>query len=478
MKPPRFWRSFRFRAILLASSLSTLLLVGFGVFAMAVITRISLDRMDSDILESARQYLRAEAGPRYWEDVEDTLGAIYGPDRVTLAVIARGNDQIFVSDNWPQGLDLDRFPNPAALPRPPRPPGPPTAREYFSFNNAGPLWRFCVVTTPGVTVVIGVDEARFREDIRQVRLAFLLVLPMGLLLTVVGGWFLTQRALRPLSALADVTERVTAQGLHERIRLEAQDQEFQRLIEVFNGMLERLDRSFTQATRFSADAAHELKTPMAVLQGELERGVQESSPGSDEQARYGRMLEQVNRLKGITRKLLLLATADAGQLQLKLDPFDLSSFLESAAEDVEIVAPHLRVKAKIQPGLGIMADGDLLRQLVQNLLTNATRYNIKNGKVELHLREFGEVIQLTVANSGPGIPPADRDRVFERFYRTDKARSRTKGGSGLGLSLAREIARAHGGDLFLEQTPPGLTAFTLELPNPHAVRTAGRRTLA
>lgn len=477
-----FWRSFRMRVVLLASTLSALLLIAFGFYAIAVITRISLDRMDTDLLEQGRKHLLSPGNARFWYGVEQELAAQYGTDRVALYVLGRGEREIYRTGNWPEDIDTSTFPRPEEAAIPPmdepelrrqgpggffrRPLRPPDAFEYFSWNTGGPVFRYCVMGCPHTTLAIGVDEARFREDVHRMRLALLLALPLGLLLTAAGSWFITQRALRPIATLADVTERLNARGLRERIHLRDQDVEFQRLINVFNDMLERLDRSFTQATRFSADAAHELKTPLAVLQGELERGVQESPVGSEEQARYGRLLEQVTRIKGITRKLLLLATADAGALRMQVEPFALTEFLEAACDDAGIVAPHLRIKKRLAERVLVMADGDLLRQLVQNLMMNAIRYNVPNGKIEVWLREFGEVIQLTISNSGPGIPPGERDRVFERFYRTDKARSRTKGGSGLGLSLAREIARAHGGDLYLEQTPPGITAFTLELPTP------------
>ena len=147
----------------------------------------------------------------------------------------------------------------------------PEAYEYFTYDHHGPRFRFCVVGNPHTTLALGVDEDRFREDIRRIQLALLFVLPLGLLLTASGSWYFTRRALRPIGMLADLTERINAQGLHERIRVKDGDAEFQRLITVFNGMLERLERSFTQATRFSADAAHELKTPLSLIRmfGEL-----------------------------------------------------------------------------------------------------------------------------------------------------------------------------------------------------------------
>lgn len=503
MRPVAPWRSFRLRMTLLTCFLSAGLLVGFGFYALQAVTRISLERMDSDLREAARRSIGRMHMDSQWERVQRELEAAYGAERFSFYAIDPGGT--FQSPNWPPDIDTQRFPVPSedgfdrrrgprgpgrgfgAPPTrgegPPRgdgfpgPPGPPEPREYFTWLREGEPWRFCVVASPHATVAIGVDEARFREDVRRVRAALLLALPLALLLALAGSWFISERALRPVRVLADLTERITAQGLHERIDLRGQDTEFQELINVFNGMLERLERGFQQATRFSADAAHELKTPLAVLQGELERGVQEAPVASDEQARYSRLLEQVTRLKGITRKLLLLSLADAGQIRLNLVPVNVTELVESIAEDAAALAPGIKVKRRIAPGLGTLADADLLRQLVQNLVTNALKYNDPDGKIELYLREHGETIQLTVSNTGPGIPPADRDRVFERFYRADKARARASGGAGLGLSLAREIARAHHGDLFLEQTPPGLTAFTLSIPNLNLQRTKRRALL-
>lgn len=487
MKTPfRPWRSFRVRMVILASTLSAALLVGFGMFAIEVITRVSMQRMDADLLDAARRNLIGPGSPQFWAGAERELNNLYGEGRVTLCVIGHDRYHVYQSENWPKELDWREFPGPEELGPPPFQPGrrddmqrrgprpprePPKAQEIFALWRGGERWRFVVICSHHSTLVIGADEGRFRHDVHRVRTALLLALPLGILLAAAGSWYFTQRALRPVRALADLTERMTARGLHERIEMPDGDVEFQRLLQVFNDMLDRLERSFTQATRFSADAAHELKTPLAVLQGELERGVQESVPGSEEQGRYSRLNEQVTRLKSITRKLLLLATADAGQLRLNLVPFDLSEAVESIAEDAGILAPQLTIKTNIAPRIHVLADGDLLRQLVQNLVMNAMKYNHKAGQVELHLREFGEHVQLTVTNTGRGIPPEHRDHIFERFYRADASRTRAHGGAGLGLSLAREIARAHRGELFLDQSPPGLTAFTLELPNPGLVKT-------
>jgi signal transduction histidine kinase len=207
-----------------------------------------------------------------------------------------------------------------------------------------------------------------------------------------------------------------------------------------------------------------LKTPLSILQGELEQALQEAETGSRQQQVYGELLEEVQRLKTIIRRLLLLSLADAGQLELNLRPLDLTATVNALREDLEVLAPRLTVDCDLQTEVWVQADAELLEQVLQNLASNAIKYNRDGGTIALSLRKDAEVAWLTVSNTGPGIPPEDRERVFDRFYRVDKARSREVEGVGLGLSLAREIALAHHGDLLLTDSAPGLTVFVLTLP--------------
>ena len=229
-------------------------------------------------------------------------------------------------------------------------------------------------------------------------------------------------------------------------------------------MLQRLQRSFTQASRFSADASHELRTPLTVLQGHVERAMAEVEAGSSLQSTLGTILDETRRLSAISRKLLLLSQADAGRLRLQLLPFDLSQAIEELVEDTRMMAPSLDISAEVPPGVSIRADADLMRQLLANLASNAVKYNVDNGWIRISLQSPKGRVLLVVANAARGIPPALGDRIFERFYRTDDARNRDIDGVGLGLSLAREIARAHGGDLVLLPATPGEVSFQLDLP--------------
>ncbi|MCL4789926.1 MAG: HAMP domain-containing protein, partial [Verrucomicrobia bacterium] len=280
-----------------------------------------------------------------------------------------------------------------------------------------------------------------------------------------GGWLVAGRALRPLRTIAETAERVTASGLDQRIPVSNEDPEIARVIHVLNRMMDRLEASFRQATRFSADASHELKTPLAVMQGELENALQAARPGSPEQQLFSNLLEETQRLKTITRSLLLLAQADAGQLKLALEPVDLSAELENMIEDARVLAADSRLKFDVQlpRQVRIKADRPLLHTALFNLINNAIKYNAPDGKIEIRLESADNRITLTIGNTGPGIPPAEQPKIFERFFRASRPTTSRVEGVGLGLSLAREIVRAHGGELSLRESRAGWTEFQLRL---------------
>jgi signal transduction histidine kinase len=186
-----------------------------------------------------------------------------------------------------------------------------------------------------------------------------------------------------------------------------------------------------------------------------------------EQQRYSGLLEEVQRLKAIVQKLLILARADAGRLDLRLETIDLSAMIESAAEDAAAMAPHLQVEKQILPGVTVKADRDLMGQVVRNLTSNAVKYNYEKGLIRFQLSVRDNEAHVTISNTGVPIPTKDRERIFNRFYRVDQSRSRTVPGTGLGLSLAREIARAHKGDLRLDRAMTNLITFSLSLPCQH-----------
>jgi two-component system, OmpR family, heavy metal sensor histidine kinase CusS len=325
-------------------------------------------------------------------------------------------------------------------------------------------WRIGAVASPFVRLAIAVSLHTIEREMNAIANIFLISIPVALILVAFGAWLLSGRALKPLHQVTITIQQVTAKGLDQRVAIGDVDLEFVELLQVFNQMMERLDRSFKQASRFSADAAHELKTPLAILQGQLEWTLQRVETGSKIQQTLSDLLDEVRRLGTIIRKLLLLSLADAGQMRLQLVTVNLSEVLADLVEDLDILAPDLEVKTKIPPQLKIKGDRDLLRQVLQNLINNAIKYNIPKGWMEIQANTNGKIVSVTVTNSSLDIPQSDRERIFDRFYRGDRSHNRQIEGLGLGLSLSREIARSHGGELTLDKTPSRQTAFSLTLP--------------
>ena len=345
---------------------------------------------------------------------------------------------------------------------PPRRVPPATAQLVRVVD--GQEWRIGLGVTDNGRVAIAVNAQVIADDMRSMRNAFLLALPFALVLIGVASWVVASRALKPLRKLTFAARKVTAEGLDQRIATQDEDEEFGELIEVFNRMLERLERSFKQSQRFSADAAHELKTPLAILQGQLERAIQSADDGSPLQAQLSGILDEVRRLSGISRKLLLLSQADAGHMSLLRESFNLSEALDDLIEDTRMLAPHLTVDGNIAPGIVIQADGTMLRQVLHNLISNAIKYNLPDGWVRITLLHWSQRVEVKVSNASAGISATQRKKLFERFFRADAAHSRTVEGVGLGLALAREIARAHGGDITLSFSDDKQVEFSLVLP--------------
>ncbi len=487
---------FRLRLALLSALLSGLALTAFGLSTWWLIRASKIERMDNDLRAQAERETGRTRDSGEWQRTEARMAAETGirDSKNLLLLVEDGSGAVlYRSSTWPATLDLAKLPWPASpaappkaepAPRPdpdppgadraprrqppqgePAPPGPPPVSRSVAITADGHRWRLGLSATNRSRIAVAVDAAAVDADMRGILSAFLVALPLCLLLIGAGGWVFSSRALRPLKKLTATARRVTADGLDQRISLQGEDREFVQLIEVFNGMLERLERSFKQAHRFSADAAHELRTPLAILQGQLERAIHEAEDGSTMQAELTGILDEVRRLSTISSKLLLLSQADAGSLKIHAEPFNLSRALTDLVEDTAMLAPHLLVTGDIQPGLTIHADSSLLPQVLHNLISNAIKYNVDHGWIRISTAILPKQVEVQVANPSPGILPADRNRIFDRFFRADPNRSRQVEGVGLGLSVSREIARAHGGDLVLNVDLANVVQFSMFLPS-------------
>jgi len=503
--------SFKYKISLLSLLLSGAVMIVFGLFFISAIYRIGFERIDRELRVLADAQVRRPQPPEHWQRFEKSMQTVYGESsssRIMVRATSSDGKELYVSSQWPAGLTKDKLPSPGPVVKSERPEEGPRQRRRpadsgFGQEEAvkmsrmrppdaggpdreghGPAeppklevsrpaystvvtdkgsWRIAVLCNKNVVLYIALDLASFYAETNRFRNTFLVAMPVALLLLAFGGWLIAHRALRPVKVIAETAGSITTMGLGRRIPRTDADREFAGLIDVINGMLDRLEKSFQQAVRFSGDAAHELKTPLTILQGQLEQALQEAPAGSEMQQRYSGLLEEVRRLASITRKLLLLSQADSGRMKLNLLPFDLSSALESISEDAAILAPDLTLEKRIEPGMRVMADADLINQVLQNLLTNAIKYNEKNGWIRFDLHAQGDKAEFVISNSGEEIPEAETEMIFDRFYRVNKSRNREIDGAGLGLSLAREIVIAHKGELRLERSSDGETVFVLKL---------------
>ena len=362
---------------------------------------------------------------------------------------------------------LPNQPPPHQLPPDNRPPigiATSTISNLVTSKTLTGKWRIGTASAPFVKIAIAINLQIIDREMSVIQNVFLIAIPFTLLLVMFGAWWLSSDALKPIKNITNTIRKVNAKGLNQRTSVSDLDLEFVELVQVFNQMMERLERSFLQASRFSADAAHELKTPLAILQGELELALQNTESGSVMQQTLSNLLDEVCRLSSITRKLLLLSLADAGRMTMQKMEINFSQILVEMTEDIEILAPELKLKLEIIPNLRVLGDRELLTQVLQNLITNAIKYNVPDGWIQIQTLKNGNLLFVIVSNSSQNIANSDRDRIFDRFHRADPARNRGVEGFGLGLSLSREIIRAHNGNLLLDPQTSGCTSFTLTLP--------------
>lgn len=487
--------SFRLRIALLSALLAGCALAGFAALSWWLVRDIRVKQLESDVAAHAERETNRRLPPGGWQQFEVILArnlAAGEAGDVLLLVEDGTGERVYRSAHWPAGVDEkqlawpplpgpdsnSRRPDPRMVPPPAekswevrpdlRPdlslrPFPP-AVTVSGFRTAGHAWRIGLAVTPSARVAVAMSLAAVDAQMAALRNAFLLAVPLALVLIGLGSWIVAARTLAPVRRLNKSIRTVTAAGLDQRVAMREQDREFEELALAFNEMLARLEKSFKQASRFSADAAHELKTPLAILQGQIEREINAAEAGSRIQGVLAGILDEVRRLSGISRKLLLLSQADAAQLRLQLAPVDLSATLLDLAEDTRMLAPKLLVRVDVPPGIILSADENLLTQILHNLISNAIKYNIEGGWVRIAVSRTPQQVTVVVANASAGIEAEDRARLFERFYRADGAHGRRVDGVGLGLSLSRELARAHGGDLKLEVAADRSVEVSLTLP--------------
>ena len=311
------------------------------------------------------------------------------------------------------------------------------------------------------------SEEPLYERLRDLSLASLVILPVVLLIAWVAGYALARRALSPIEKMAREAQEITPDKLHARIPVDGADDELGQLARVFNKTLSRLEQAFEQLRRFTSDASHELRTPLAMIRSVGEVGLQKDGSRAEYRDIVGSMLEEVNRLTSLIDNLLTISRADSGHIQLHRTKLSLLGLAGEAAALFEILTEEKSQTLDVGGDPTAEVDGDpiVLRQALVNIIHNAVKYSPIGETISVSVRkDNGDQVGIEVRDNGPGIPAEDQPRVFDRFYRVDKARWRESGGAGLGLSIAKWAVEAHGGAISLQSEVNKGSTFRITLP--------------
>jgi heavy metal sensor kinase len=322
------------------------------------------------------------------------------------------------------------------------------------------------------TLEMGIPADDAVETLHLFRSYLLMFAPLLLLVAAGGGYWLSRRALSPVDALVRSAREVSGTNLDSRLqRLETGD-ELQRLSDTLNEMLGRIESAFLRITQFTADASHELRTPVSLIRTEAELALRRSRGEAEYKESLRHILLEAERTTALIEQLLSLARADSGREAFHLQPVDLRQTLHSVVDSWRQVATirNLQFSANLEgPDLSVMGDETLLRRLADILLDNAFKYTPSPGSVQLSLESKGESAVIVIQDSGVGIAEENQTKIFERFYRVDQARSRAQGGAGLGLAIAQWIVAQHGGSIQVESGPDQGAVFRVELPRSAAL---------
>jgi two-component system OmpR family sensor kinase len=347
-------------------------------------------------------------------------------------------------------------------------------RRYRVAPN-GPTLHYVVRPVPEAggqigAILAGADTRSAELQVAQLITTIVIAFLVGIVPAVLVGRWIAGRALEPVDRMiTEVREITDGRTLHRRLPAPMEHDELGRLAETLNQMMARLERSFTALRRFTADASHELKTPLTVVRAGVERAITRPGVPPETLAPLEETLQEVNRMTELLDSLLTLARADEGRADLHREPVDLREIIEEAGETGELLAEHagVGIDIRLPPEPVVVAvDRSRMRQLALNLIENAVKYTPRGGQVSVELGGSDGRVVFTVADTGIGIAPGDLPHVFDRFWRADSARTRTseRAGTGLGLAICKWIAEAHGGTIEVQSRPGRGTTFTVGLP--------------
>ncbi len=380
------------------------------------------------------------------------------PKKQIIQIRDRNNDILYKSGLGKEVIEYDDIPF-------------NSTRLVTIWNSSSQQIRLAVSQDQYMKVYVAYPISEVSDVLSNLFSIFIYFIPVALIVSVFGGYFLALRSFKPVDDIRRTALAITAQNLDKRIQYTGVDDELGKLVATFNEMIGRLQNSFSQIQQFSIDASHELRTPLTIMRGELELALHAKKYSTKEYHDVlSSLFEETIRMTSIIENLLSLTKADIGRGHTEFHDVWLREIVEELSEDSEMLAENKHIKVKVAALDDALISGDhvRLRQLLLNLIDNAIKYTAEKGTVTLALTRTDGAAKISVSDTGIGIPKEEQLKIFDRFYRVDKARSREMGGSGLGLSISKWIAELHGGTLSVESEPNVGSTFTVTLPLKHS----------
>ncbi|MBZ5658926.1 MAG: heavy metal sensor histidine kinase [Acidobacteriia bacterium] len=453
--------SMRLRLAFWYSVMLALALTLFGVssyFAMRRSIHITVDEELQARSEGVQHLIERAFRVDYTENLEDSLRE--------HSDLRTGGELLQVSDAQGHWLYRSEQMSQLDVPRPQS----PAAKAYGLPYKDDPLRVLDRVVTAGnhsYLVQVATEMDDYNAALYRIRILLLVSIPVFLLCAAFGGYWMSRHALDPVDQIIRTAKNISVQNLSSRLEVPRTGDELQRLSETLNGMLERLETAFKKITQFTADASHELRTPVAVMRTRAELSLRRARSVEDYRDTVAQIHSELERTTELIEKLMFLARTDSGAESIPFARVDLSKIVHEVDTQGSALAEgkHVSFRENL-PGHPVWVQGDehLLRRLFLILIDNAVKYTPSEGTVEVSIMEQNGTAIGQIRDTGIGVAAADLPNIFERFYRADKARSRETGGTGLGLSIGKWIAEAHAGTIEVESAPGQGSTFQVRLP--------------
>jgi signal transduction histidine kinase len=340
----------------------------------------------------------------------------------------------------------------------------PAVYRVIPEGQSGLPFKQVVLSSESGNVADEIKNQERRHTLVQLRRLTFGALGVLFLVSLGIGYVVAGRVLRPVGRITAAARRIQASNLSERIALDGPQDELKTLADTFDAMLERLDTSFTAQRQFVADASHELRNPLAVIQTNAEVALQEEGVPAEVRTRLEAVRRATDRMRRLVDDLLALARLELASGQRS--EVDLATLVGEVGDELDPLARArgLALEAHAEPGLRVVADRDAVKRALANLLDNAFRHSPAGAPVRIAAERRNGWAVLSVADDGPGLSPVEQELVFERFWRSDSSRSRESGGAGLGLAIVRRIAESHGGEVGVTSSPGAGSTFEIRLP--------------